>query len=160
MCSSFIPAHTAGANSCIHLCRRTVSESDWDLQTFKMITFLFCLFISRSASLCLLLVTGIVLPSTFNPSLSVSFSSFSFLHSSPPPPLLFLPSSVFLSLYPSDSPPPFLCPETDSAVERRQQRRWSANLLSFPLSIAMCECVCGTVLDTGQESHPLSCHSL
>lgn len=44
--------HKSGATSYIHLCCGTVSESDWDLQTFKMITLLHSLFISLSASIC------------------------------------------------------------------------------------------------------------
>lgn len=89
--SSFIPAHRLEANSCIHLCRRTVSESDWDLKTFEMITFLFCRFISCSASLCLWLWPGL-----FCLSLLISISV------SPPtlpPSSHLLPSSVFLFLH-------------------------------------------------------------
>lgn len=73
LCSSFIPALTAGSNPRIHLCCRPVRESDWDLQTFKLITYLFCL--SLSPSLCALFFN---LPPPFN--LYVYFLLLFFLH--------------------------------------------------------------------------------
>jgi len=139
--SSFISAHTAGANSFIHLCRRTVSESDWDLQTFKMITFPFSLFIFLSASLWLSpLLPGLSSPPLYcNLYLCLFSSHFS---SSCIVPFSLLSPIIFLfPLCLSFSSTPTLWPETDCAVRRRQQSRWSANLLSFLWSFALCMCV-------------------
>lgn len=61
-------------------CLRTVSESDWDLKTRQMITFLLCLFIFLSASL-----SSVSLPSPlFNLSL---YSGYYFLFIAFSPPL-------------------------------------------------------------------------
>lgn len=74
--------------------------------------------------------------------LLISISSFSpvvlFFPHHPFRPPFFHPPPLCLS----HSSTPSLWPETDSAVGRRQQTRWSANLLSFPLSIAVCVCMC------------------
>lgn len=62
------------------LCLRTVSESDWDLKTCQMITFLFCLFIFLSGFSFL----SVSLPLTlFNLSL-YSFHFSQFIVFSPP----------------------------------------------------------------------------
>lgn len=160
-CRDFVHLRV-GANSSIHLCYRTVSGSDWDLQPFKMIAFLFCLFISLSLSLCHSLSASALTRFVFASSVYNLF----FLLFSVHPHFLSLPlfplhpffSSSFLSA--SIFPTPSLWHETDTGVGGRQQSWWSANLLTFLQSTTVCVCVCGTVLDTGQGSHLLSCCSL
>lgn len=54
---------------------------------------------------------------------------------------------------------PTLWHETDSAVGRSQQIRWSANLVCFPWSINVCACMCvwhSTGYGTGESSAFLS----
>lgn len=89
----------------------------------------------------------------FYSSLLFFFSYFLFI---PPPPALLL-SPVL-----SHSSTFFHWLQTDSTVKGKQQSWWSANFMSFPWRLAACArlCVRGTLLDTGQQSHLLSCHSL
>lgn len=158
LCSSFIPAHTAGANSCILLCRRTVSESDWDLKTCQMITSLFF-----SSSFYLPLFPRVLsnqgsTPSPLFYSLLFPFTYVLFILFFPPPPSHTIAFSHPLALIFSLSH----WPQTDSTVKGKQQSWWSANFMSFPWRFTawVCVCVHSTLLDTGQQSHPLSCHSL
>lgn len=138
LCSSFIPAHTAGANSCIHLCRRTVSETE----TFR--PFRWLLSSSVSLSLSMPLFVCFHFHRVFSPlfpylliSISASYSLLLFFqhhYFSLSPLQSSLLSSLPLSFYNSLS----LSGLRHSAVKRRQQSWWSANLLSFLRSIAVC----------------------
>lgn len=133
-----------------------------------MITFLF---FSSSFSLPLfpcVLSNQVSTPSPLFYSLLFPFTYFLFILFFPPPPSRSIafshPLALIFSLLLSR------WPQTDSTVKVKQQSWWSANFMSFPWRFAACVCVgacmrvgaraCGTLLDTGQQSHPLSCHSL
>lgn len=140
--SSFIPALTAGANSWIHLCCRTVCEPDWDLQTFKMITFFFCLVFS----LCL---------SSSLPPLSLFFF-FCLLISV----FLFSSSTIITASFTTHSVSFFffisLAGLRPIVLSEGSNRAGGQQV--FCLSHRQSWYVCDKVLNSGH--HPLSCHSL
>lgn len=145
--SSFIPALTAGANSCIHLCCRTVNEPDCDPQTFKMITFFFCLFISLCASLSLIPLHFLLF---FCLLIYIAIISFLvlFLHHHPGVSLTI--RSVSFSL--------FVSPSGLRQIVLSEESNRASGQQVFCLSHGESLYVCGKVLNSGH--HLLSCHSL
>lgn len=112
-----------------------------------MITSLFCRFISLPLFLShRLFVCGRSNPVSFLPSLS------SFILQ---PSILSSPLSL---LFPSPPPslPPFSLSPSLSVCQKRQQRRWSANLLSFPQCIVVCVCVPCWTRDSGVIRFPVT----
>lgn len=108
-----------------------------------------------------------LLPSSVALSLSLSFSLTVSLSAAALTPFLFYPlSHLLFSSRPSFPPlflffshpllPPFLHSPSLSVCQKRQQSRWSANLLSFPQCIVVCVCVPCWTRDSGVIRFPVT----